>query len=140
VGIRTEQKAGGAIVRKTALLRVLFAAPLLFVFAAAVVAFPLAAGSTPLAIELVAQEFLLSPKNVVAQPGDITFIVKNEGEIEHNLVVGLPGGKALAQIAIIEPGETMRVKASLPAGTYRLYCSLPGHREAGMVATLRVNP
>jgi uncharacterized cupredoxin-like copper-binding protein len=44
------------------------------------------------------------------------------------------------EFAILEPGETRRFDVSLPAGTYVIYCSLPGHREAGMVASLRLNP
>ena len=28
--------------------------------------------------------------------------------------------------------------ATLKAGTYAFYCSVPGHRQAGMVGTLKV--
>jgi uncharacterized cupredoxin-like copper-binding protein len=98
------------------------------------------ARSSPAAIELVAREFSLSPKDMIAQAGDVALVVKNNGELEHNLVVESPDGRAVVQVAILEPGEMRRVHAVLPAGTYRLYCSLPGHKEAGMVATLRVGP
>ena len=96
--------------------------------------------SAPLAVDLVAKEFLFAPTDVMAKPGAIVFVVQNRGAIEHNLVVAVPGGKRFAQIEIIEPGETKRIEASLPPGTYSIYCGLPGHKEAGMVATLRVNP
>jgi uncharacterized cupredoxin-like copper-binding protein len=89
---------------------------------------------------LIAKEFLFDPKDITVGTGEIAFVVKNQGTIEHNLVLEVPGGKTVAQIAIIEPGQTRRVTASLPAGTYTFYCSLPGHRDAGMVATLRVSP
>src|ERR1700736_3893105 len=89
---------------------------------------------------LIAKEFLFDPKDYTVGSGEIAFVVKNQGTIEHNLVLEVPGGKAVTQIAIIEPGQTRRVTASLPAGTYIFYCSLPGHRDAGMVATLRVSP
>jgi len=107
---------------------------------AAVLALAHPVGSAPRAVELVAKEFLYAPKDVAVQTGDVTFVVSNEGEIEHNLVVGVLGGKAFAQITMIEPGETRSIQATLPAGTYKIYCSLPGHRDAGMVATLRVTP
>jgi uncharacterized cupredoxin-like copper-binding protein len=91
-------------------------------------------------VELVAKEFVLIPKDTAVQAGNVTLIVKNQGAIEHNLVVDIQRGQPVAQIAIIEPGETRRVEISLRPGTYRLYCNLPGHEDAGMVATLRVNP
>jgi plastocyanin len=91
-------------------------------------------------VGLVAKEFLFTPKDVITKTGDVVLVVKNQGAIEHNLVVEVLGGGTLAQIAIIEPGETKWIEASLPPGTYNIYCGLPGHKEAGMVATLRVNP
>jgi uncharacterized cupredoxin-like copper-binding protein len=97
-------------------------------------------GGAPPSVGLIAKEFLFDPKDVTARTGEIAFVVKNQGTIEHNLVLDAPGGKTVAQIAIIEPGQTTRVTASLPAGVYTIYCSLPGHRDAGMVATLRVSP
>jgi hypothetical protein len=54
------------------------------------------------------------------------------------VVVRLDVKKIIAED--IEPGQTRRVTASLPAGIYTIYCSLPGHRDAGMAATLRVSP
>jgi cell division septation protein DedD len=96
--------------------------------------------SAPLSVGLIAKEFLFFPKDVTVGTGEIAFIVKNQGAIEHNLVLESLGGETVAQIAIIEPGETTRVTASLPAGIYTIYCSLPGHRDAGMAATLRVSP
>jgi uncharacterized cupredoxin-like copper-binding protein len=89
---------------------------------------------------LVEKEFQFTPNDLTAKTGEMVFVVSNQGLIEHNLVVDVPGGNKLAEIAIIEPGETRMIKTSLPPGTYRIYCGLPGHKEAGMVARLRVNP
>jgi uncharacterized cupredoxin-like copper-binding protein len=102
--------------------------------------FPHAGRGSPSTIRLVAEEFRFTPKDVSIATGDVAFAVTNQGEIEHNIVVDDPGGRRVVQIAIIEPGETRSITVSLPAGTYVIYCALPGHREAGMVATLRVRP
>ncbi len=91
-------------------------------------------------VGLIAREFLFEPKEVTAGTGEIAFFVKNQGAIEHNLVLVAAGGKTVTLISIIEPGQTMRVTVSLPPGLYPLYCSLPGHKDAGMAATLRVTP
>jgi uncharacterized cupredoxin-like copper-binding protein len=64
--------------------------------------------------------------------------VKNGGAIEHNFVLEDQAKKRQAAIPIVEPAETLEVRASLQPGTYLIYCSIPGHKEAGMVATLHV--
>jgi plastocyanin len=83
---------------------------------------------------------MYDPKDLSAGTGEIAFFVKNQGVIEHNLVLMAPSGKAVTLISVIEPGQTMKVIVALPPGVYPLYCSLPGHKDAGMVATLHVNP
>ena len=105
-----------------------------------VLMFPHAGRTSPSTIRLMAEEFRFTPKDLSTANGDVAFAVTNQGEIEHNFVVDDPGGRRVVQIAIIEPGETRSITVSLPAGTYSIYCALPGHKEAGMVATLRVRP
>ena len=36
----------------------------------------------------------------------------------------------------VNPGQTEVGTYDLPAGTYSLICDIPGHKEAGMTATL----
>jgi uncharacterized cupredoxin-like copper-binding protein len=113
--------------------------PSLLAALAAVPLLPHAGRGAP-TVQLAAKEFLFIPKEVSATSGHVTFVVQNQGAIEHDLVVAGPGGNTIAELAIIEPGETSTLNVTLPPGTYTLYCNLPGHREAGMVAALRVDP
>jgi uncharacterized cupredoxin-like copper-binding protein len=92
----------------------------------------------PLSVQLVASEFRFDPREVTAAPGEIAFLVRNQGAIEHNFVLENSARKTVAEIPIIEPGQALEIQAALQAGTYTMYCSLPGHREAGMVATLKI--
>jgi uncharacterized cupredoxin-like copper-binding protein len=63
--------------------------------------------------------------------GVVTFVVKNAGRIAHNLTI--QGGKHTANIA---PGKTAKLTVTLKKGAYTLYCSVPGHRQLGMVTKL----
>jgi len=132
---------GCSTVRRPARLRIAAVTLVALLVFSAVLMLAHSGRSAPPPVELIAKEFSFDPKDVtVAGTGEIAFLVKNQGSIGHNLVLEVPGGKPVAQIAIIEPGQTTKVTATLPAGIYTLYCSLPGHREAGMAATLRVRP
>lgn len=94
--------------------------------------------SAETAVRITAGEFFFVPREVAASPGAVTVVVRNEGAIEHNVVLAGTGGKSVAEVAVIEPGQTAEIKTAIHEGTYTIYCSLPGHREAGMVATLTV--
>ena len=63
--------------------------------------------------------------------GVVTLVVKNAGKIAHNLTV--QGGKHTANIA---PGKTVKLTVTLKKGVHTLYCSVPGHRQLGMVTKL----
>ncbi len=89
-------------------------------------------------VQLKAKEFLYEPKELTAQPGEVVFVIKNEGAIEHNFVLQDAAQKKVAEVAVIEPDTIAHVKAVLAPGTYSIVCTLPGHRQAGMVATLRI--
>jgi uncharacterized cupredoxin-like copper-binding protein len=63
--------------------------------------------------------------------GVVVLVVKNAGKIGHNLTV--KGGKHTATIA---PGKTVKLTVTLAKGIHTLYCSIPGHRQLGMVTKL----
>ena len=96
------------------------------------------AGAAP--VTLVAKEFLYEPREATARTGPVIFVIKNEGAIEHNFVLQDAAKRKVAEIAVIEPGTSAEVKATVAPGTYGIICTLPGHRQAGMVATLKVAP
>src|SRR5205814_1397446 len=65
------------------------------------------------------------------KPGDYTFQVPNNGPSSHNLTIDGPGvaDKATPTFA---PGETKTLSVTLQKGTYEFFCSVPGHKQAGM--------
>ena len=95
------------------------------------------AGSAPAAITLdvTAAEFKLTPATLhLDRPGQLTVSLKNTGVIEHDFAV-----EGVAGTVDAKPGASGSGVFKLPkAGTYTYYCTLPGHREAGMQGTLTV--
>ena len=83
-------------------------------------------------------EFKITAPAAKVAPGKVTFDVKNAGKIGHDLVVSGPGVSSTAKTALLNPGQSATLTVTLAAGTYTLYCSVPGHRAAGMSAKLTV--
>ena len=48
--------------------------------------------------------------------------------------------KVLAEAAELQPNESAEFAADLAAGTYMLFCNVPGHYAAGMATTISVTP
>jgi len=84
-------------------------------------------------------KFILSRPSLTA--GEVVVELDNQGEDPHNLNLQLADGQG-PELHVGEVGSQKRATArfTLPAGTYRLFCSLPGHEELGMKATLTVAP
>jgi plastocyanin len=70
-------------------------------------------------------------------PGKVTIDFTNPAPVEHDVAIESEDGKELAASEVITSGETS-VSTELAAGTYTFFCTVPGHREAGMEGTLSV--
>ncbi len=73
---------------------------------------------------------------LTAKAGKVTIDFTNPSAIEHNVVIE-ENGKELAGFEPITEGEES-VSADLKPGTYTFFCSVTGHRQAGMEGTLTV--
>ena len=91
-----------------------------------------AAGAT---VTVTAGDLFFEPAELDAAPGTITIELVNEGSAQHTFVVEEVGDATVADAAA---GETATGSIDLEAGTYTVYCDVPGHREGGMVGTLTV--
>jgi FtsP/CotA-like multicopper oxidase with cupredoxin domain/plastocyanin len=79
-------------------------------------------------------EFSIAPAMVDVAPGG-ALNVKNAGSVEHNLAVE---GTDLRTPNITPGASEVLDLSSLKAGTYTLFCEIPGHKGAGMQAVLMV--
>lgn len=94
------------------------------------------AASTTLDVEADAAALAFDTTSLDAKAGKVTIDFKNPSAIPHNVVIE-QDGKELAGFEPITEGEESET-AELKAGAYAFYCSVPGHREAGMEGTLTV--
>jgi uncharacterized cupredoxin-like copper-binding protein len=78
-------------------------------------------------VQVTETEFQIKLAGYKAQAGKFTFQVKNGGKIAHDLAI-----KGGPKTALIQPGGTATLTATLKPGKYHLYCSVPGHEQAGM--------
>jgi plastocyanin len=97
------------------------------------------AGEVQRTIRVRENEFrILLPAARTLPPGEYDFTVRNVGKVPHDLVIEGGTLDEEAKTALLDPGESAELKVSLGKGSYELYCSVPGHREAGMEAKLAV--
>ncbi|MFM7060066.1 MAG: multicopper oxidase domain-containing protein [Actinomycetes bacterium] len=84
--------------------------------------------------KVVETEFKLSPSAVVAVV-DGSINVENAGKIVHNLEITGTDRKS----GDIQPGESKLLSLEgLDAGTYEMYCAIPGHASSGMKGTVTI--
>jgi plastocyanin len=77
------------------------------------------------------------PTSLTATAGKVTIVFANKSPIQHDVVVAK--GPSVIGATPVFNGATKSLAVSLAKGTYTYYCSVPGHRQAGMQGTLTVN-
>jgi uncharacterized cupredoxin-like copper-binding protein len=81
-----------------------------------------------------AGEFFFEPAEfTIAADTDVGIQINNSGSLPHDFTI-LETDYAVD----FEAGATGELTVNLPAGTYQVDCTIPGHAEQGMVATLIV--
>ena len=86
-------------------------------------------------ISVGATEFAFDPAAIEVSAGaEATITLTNKGTVEHDITVD-----ALSVKIYATPGQTVSGTVTAAAGSYEFYCSIPGHKQAGMVGTLTAN-
>ena len=120
------------------------------------------AASAPQTFAVAAKEFAFAPTGLTVKAGQpVTIDLQNQGAVEHDWSVreieisgeakssgdtpsghmmGDTGDEPKLHVAAGIGGKgTLTFTPSKP-GTYEYYCTVAGHKEAGMVGTLTVTP
>lgn len=72
-----------------------------------------------------------------AKAGKVSIAYTNDSPIEHNLTIESSSGSKLGATPTFT-GGAKTLSVTLKPGTYKFFCSVPGHRQAGMEGTLTV--
>jgi uncharacterized cupredoxin-like copper-binding protein len=94
------------------------------------------AGPQGATVQVTEREFKIALASTELKAGTVTFEVKNTGKLQHDLaIVGMS-----EKTKLISPGGSSKLTVTLKPGTYELYCSVPGHKAAGMDVKITVEP
>lgn len=93
----------------------------------------------PARVQVIAKEYSFTLSRPEVPAGEVILKLVNRGEDMHNMHVLEPTeGSEPGALPNTEPGVVHDLKLKLRAGSYTLFCSLPGHEAKGMKATLIV--
>jgi plastocyanin len=97
-----------------------------------------AGGGSTVALEADPNDSLAyTTTEATAKAGEVTIDFKNPQGLSHDVAIEDEAGETVGQTELVADEETSTT-VNLKPGTYHYYCTVPGHREAGMEGTLVV--
>ena len=81
---------------------------------------------------------VFEPNGLMAKPGNVTITYDNPSPVPHSIAVATANGNVLGEVQPFTDGKQTVDLTNLAPGKYVFYCTVPGHREAGMQGDLTV--
>jgi plastocyanin len=81
---------------------------------------------------------IFEPDGLEATAGNVTITYSNPSPVPHSLAVESADGNVLGETEVFSGGEEEVTIDALAPGAYVFFCTVPGHREAGMQGDLTV--
>jgi plastocyanin len=81
---------------------------------------------------------VFQPNGLTAKPGNVDVTYDNPSQIPHSIAVATANGNVLGEVQPFTNGKQSVDLTNLAPGKYTFYCTVPGHREAGMEGSLTV--
>lgn len=97
-------------------------------------------GTTGAALSLSANsegQLAYSATSLSAKAGKVSIDFTNNAPLSHDVTVESSSGSVVGATPTFQ-GGSKTLSLSLKPGTYKFFCSVPGHRQAGMEGTLVV--
>jgi plastocyanin len=81
---------------------------------------------------------VFQPNGLQAQPGNVAIDYSNPSQTPHSIAVATANGNVIGEVQPFAAGKQTLDLNDLKPGKYVFYCTVPGHREAGMQGDLTV--
>jgi plastocyanin len=81
---------------------------------------------------------VFTPNGLQAKPGNVEITYDNPSPVQHSIAVATANGNVIGQVQPFTAGKQTLDLNDLKPGQYTFYCTVPGHREAGMQGSLTV--
>lgn len=94
-------------------------------------------GGSTLSFEAASSGFAYTTNSATAKAGTVTVDFNNPQSVGHDVSIEDSSGEQIGATEIVSESESSTT-VELEPGTYTFYCSVPGHRQAGMEGTLTV--
>jgi plastocyanin len=89
------------------------------------------------ATKITLSDYKYDPNHLSVKAGKVTFYLTNIGTQSHDMLIADPSGNIVAKSDLVQANNDSTFSVSqLPAGSYQIYCDVPGHRALGMEGTL----
>jgi uncharacterized cupredoxin-like copper-binding protein len=82
---------------------------------------------------------VFEPNGLMAKPGNVTVTYDNPSPVPHSIAVATANGNVLGEVQPFTNNTESVQLSNLTPGEYVFYCTVPGHREAGMEGDLTVS-
>jgi plastocyanin len=96
-----------------------------------------AGSAAALDIEAASSGLAYASDTATAKAGKVTLDFTNPQPLTHDVAIEDSSGKTIGKTELIAEGSDSAT-VNLKPGEYTFYCTVPGHREAGMEGTLTV--
>lgn len=97
-----------------------------------------ATGGSTIAVEAdPSGNLAFTSEEITAKAGKDTIEFTNESPVPHDVKIENEAGEEVGGVEVTQEG-TETAEVELKPGTYTYFCSIPGHRQAGMEGTLVV--
>jgi uncharacterized cupredoxin-like copper-binding protein len=89
-------------------------------------------------VDLTATDFKFDPSEPTVKSGNVTFNLKNDGQVTHSLEIEDVDGQDKELEGSVSPGSDGTLAVNLAPGKYDFYCPIDSHKQMGMTGEITV--